>query len=764
MIITSSTTRRHLHYLGKTLRLLGSAQLALFLIVSAVEVQAATDTDQDRARQVETLTRELASLLRQPMAQAGFADTVLDRARVRRGLIETLIQESPATAARYALPAVFHGDIPQEIAGLLEQAVSLSGELDVVYRDEDNGAGQLHYFLNTGEKRYQVFMAEPKPGLRTGMRVIADGVSLDNRLAVSSQSDVQVLAYGEDSDTSTAGASMALEGTLGAQQVAVLLVNFSSQPEVPWSTEQVHDVVFRQASDFLLENSYGKTWLEGDVLGWFTLNVDPVGCPSSDIALAARQAAQEAGHDLSTYERIVFAFPDIGCSYSGEATVGGSPSYAWLDGTVTNAGVVTHELGHNLGLYHAHSLDCDADVLNPNCTVFEYGDVLDRMGDASAGHYNAFQKTRLGWLGQAQEAALLSPGTSGSYTIESLSSQTHGAKALRIPRSVDAATGDTQWFYIEYRDGAGADSFLSESRYGGSVEAGVVVHAGQDSNPNSSGLLDMTPNSQKYDMDDLALAFGSTFTDPVSGTSISVNRASASQAEITVAFDGAATGCETQPPSLDVVSASTGPWVAPGTPLDFSFSLTNRDAQTCADAWFSLTVSEASGWSTELDTPSVLLAAGDTAVVTLTLVSPETALAGFYDFEVAAAHGSGDVSTRVVTYVVDNSDVEQDLQAPTPPVGLTIKAGKKKADLSWQASTDNVAVVGYRVWRNGTLIGTPSGTTFSDFDYQKGASVEYQVEAYDAAGNISAPSDVLSTTDSSEAPSGSTKGGGKGRK
>lgn len=35
-------------------------------------------------------------------------------------------------------------------------------------------------------------------------------------------------------------------------------------------------------------------------------------------------------------------------------------------------------------------------------------------------------------------------------------------------------------------------------------------------------------------------------------------------------------------------------------------------------------------------------------------------------------------------------------------------------NLTWTASTDNVGVTGYRVFRNGTQVGTPSGTSYSD--------------------------------------------------
>src|SRR5207245_1111362 len=56
-----------------------------------------------------------------------------------------------------------------------------------------------------------------------------------------------------------------------------------------------------------------------------------------------------------------------------------------------------------------------------------------------------------------------------------------------------------------------------------------------------------------------------------------------------------------------------------------------------------------------------------------------------------------------------------DTTPPTTPTGLTAAAvGSTGANLSWSASTDNVAVTGYIVRRNGTQVATPATTSFAD--------------------------------------------------
>jgi chitodextrinase len=87
-----------------------------------------------------------------------------------------------------------------------------------------------------------------------------------------------------------------------------------------------------------------------------------------------------------------------------------------------------------------------------------------------------------------------------------------------------------------------------------------------------------------------------------------------------------------------------------------------------------------------------------------------------------------------------------DTQAPTTPANLTASAvSSSQIKLSWSASTDNVGVAGYKIYRNGgtTPIATvTSGTTYQNTGLASGTSYSYTVAAYDAAGNTSAQSGV----------------------
>jgi chitodextrinase len=101
----------------------------------------------------------------------------------------------------------------------------------------------------------------------------------------------------------------------------------------------------------------------------------------------------------------------------------------------------------------------------------------------------------------------------------------------------------------------------------------------------------------------------------------------------------------------------------------------------------------------------------------------------------AAAHTYDVVYDEVL--VADAFIVDTTL--PSPPAGLTAAAAPGSAvDLSWQPASDNLAVTGYDVYRDGTLIASIGARfTFRDAGLQPGATHTYALRAADAAGNRS---------------------------
>ena len=85
--------------------------------------------------------------------------------------------------------------------------------------------------------------------------------------------------------------------------------------------------------------------------------------------------------------------------------------------------------------------------------------------------------------------------------------------------------------------------------------------------------------------------------------------------------------------------------------------------------------------------------------------------------------------------------------SPTVPAGLSATpVSSTQINLSWTASTDNVGVTGYKVYRGGTLVGSPATTSYSDIGLTASTSYSYTLAACDAANNCSAQSNPVSAT------------------
>ncbi|MEV0595583.1 glycosyl hydrolase family 18 protein [Nonomuraea cavernae] len=99
-----------------------------------------------------------------------------------------------------------------------------------------------------------------------------------------------------------------------------------------------------------------------------------------------------------------------------------------------------------------------------------------------------------------------------------------------------------------------------------------------------------------------------------------------------------------------------------------------------------------------------------------------------------------------------------DTTAPSVPGNLrSTGVSSSSVSLAWNASTDNVGVTGYGVYRGGTLVTTVTGTSYTDSGLSASTAYSYTVRARDAAGNQSANSNTVTATTT-------TGGGGGGKK
>lgn len=98
---------------------------------------------------------------------------------------------------------------------------------------------------------------------------------------------------------------------------------------------------------------------------------------------------------------------------------------------------------------------------------------------------------------------------------------------------------------------------------------------------------------------------------------------------------------------------------------------------------------------------------------------------------------------------LDTGSVESSTPT-TPSSPLATNAGITAIDLNWTASTDNIGIAGYRIYRNGSLVRLlqGAGAAFHDAGLAASTSYSYAVAAFDAAGNVSAQSSTVSASTS----------------
>jgi hypothetical protein len=88
-----------------------------------------------------------------------------------------------------------------------------------------------------------------------------------------------------------------------------------------------------------------------------------------------------------------------------------------------------------------------------------------------------------------------------------------------------------------------------------------------------------------------------------------------------------------------------------------------------------------------------------------------------------------------------------DTTAPTAPANLrSTGVTANSVSLAWNASTDNVGVTGYDIYRGGTLATSVTGTTGTVSGLSPSTTYTFTVKARDAAGNASAASNSVSVT------------------
>jgi len=212
-----------------------------------------------------------------------------------------------------------------------------------------------------------------------------------------------------------------------------------------------------------------------------------------------------------------------------------------------------------------------------------------------------------------------------------------------------------------------------------------------------------------------------------------------------VARDAAGNLTTSAPVSVTVANDTTAPVISSVSAFNISSSQATITWATneASDSQVDYGLTTAYGSSTPLN--SSLLTSHAVTLFGLLTNTP-------YHYRVTSRDASGNLTTSA-DFTLTTLRAAPDTTPPTVPTNLSASAlSTSQINLTWTASTDNVGVSGYTIYRGAVQIATTSLTSYSDTGLSPSTAYTYTVAAYDAAGNVSAFSASASATTLSPPP------------
>ncbi len=674
---------------------------------------------------------------------------------------------------------------------------TVTGEVTVLYADDfENKRSELIYRLREihSDRTFNLHLPDKvKEKLQTGAVIKIRGRASGGEFYLPADGTVQPVQTGLS----------AAAAVSGEQRTIVLLANFTDAA-LSCSTDEVRDLMFTDISDNSVDDLYQETsltevWFTGDVAGPYTLDYYSSGsCDYSGWASALEAAASAEGINFSAYNRKVYVSPRSNtCGWAGLGTVGGNPSRSWI----LRCGipdVYAHELGHNLGMYHASKETVTPDGKK---TINEYGDTSDIMGYGGypLRQINAPHQEQMGWRAPAQIQTVTAGGLYDIAPLELYALETVAPQVLKIaiPNTYDS-------YYLSYRQSIGFDGNLRPEyldglavhRYNGGRSRTYYLTTLADGLSYVDATHGMTFTQVGHSAQGVSVDIRLAGSGPVCGDSlcngdedVCTCPGDCGSPPAEVCDDGIDNDCDGFVDSDDVTDCPP-----PGPCDGFRPESTACGVGACRSTG-TTTCDPATGTIDDTCTPrdptpevchdrvdndcDGLIDGNDVIDCT-----PSGPCDGFVPEATACGVGqcrsTGTTTCDPATGSVDdtctprdptpevcNDGIDNDCdgapdcadgdcadadvclpdtEPPTTPGGLWANVKRKHVNLSWVASTDNVGVARYKVWRDGAVIGETTGTGYTDRSLSRGTTNTYTVSAVDAAGNESGHSNAVTVT------------------
>ncbi|MBX4197504.1 hypothetical protein KW801_03035 [Candidatus Saccharibacteria bacterium] len=611
-------------------------------------------------------------------------------------------------------------------------------------------------------------------------------VRITGKPSAQDPSTIQLAAYDGTGGSTTTLSSVAAAAVNGSLKVAVVLENYTTDTRQPYTVDQARQMVFTDPNStnaFIQENSFGKVSLtgiqrsDGDVFGYYTHD-----CSDPSTSASSQLAAQ--GVDINAYDHVLWYVVGGGCNHdiAGFAELPGKNLYA----SDLSTSLISHELGHNLGLYHSNAIMCQdnydlfSSVTNYNSNTYgscqqglplvEYANPYDVMGATNApGHYEAYDKNALGWLNSASTVT-----TSGTYTIAPLESPSAGIQMIRVQMGTNKSP---QYRYLEFRQPVGQ----FDSKYKASDLNGVFVSSNYGNSPLLIDPVTYTPGA--------VVGPGKTFKEPDLGFSFTVTSVTPSGATVSVNLGKSTTAATTVNLAAAAVRGGGGGKPSSGTTGDnASCVLINAPKTAASGSTFLVTITMKNTGTTTWTPDSYDLGRlayydngyGDTigwfssdargSILPLRLSLPGNVAPGaVVSVSATLTAAQGSLNWRMMKestntwfgnpcYASTNITSGTDTTPPSAPSNLAIaslsNSPYNSVYMKWTASTDDSSnqcggVCGYKIYRKG-----PHDTAFVPWNFEQyfaeyedavtsGATYNYYVTAVDPSNNESAPSNTI---------------------
>ncbi|HBD27076.1 reprolysin-like metallopeptidase [Flavobacterium sp.] len=419
-----------------------------------------------------------------------------------------------------------------------------------------------------------------------------------------------------------------------------------------------------------------------------------------------------------------------------------SPANGVPSGDAFDIDYVAHELGHQFGANHTFSMSNEGTGANmepgSGSTIMGYAGITSQDVQLNSDPY--FHAISIQQVTNNIKAktcpTITTTGNSVPTANAGLDYTIPKSTPFMLTGSGTDANGDALTYIWEQFDNA------SSTQTGASSAASATKTSGPTFRSYSP-----TTSPTRYFPNLSRVLTGSTTT---SGSEIVVEALPSVARTLNFRFtvrDNRAGGSTNNSDDMKItVNATAGPFVvtAPNTAVSYaggstqtitwSVAGTTANGVNCANVDILISTNGGSTWST------LLAATPNDGTQTVTI--PNTAGTQNRIMIKGTNHIFFDVSNTNFTITAGTSDTT----VPSTPTLSASGTTQTSTNLSWTASTDNVGVTGYNVYRGTTLLTTVTGTTYTATGLTASTAYSFTVRARDAAGNLSAVSNTVNVT------------------